>query len=168
MKIAAMLETVGPDNRVAYEAALPAALEYLVEMKRAQNAFSHVLVAGFEDNDPVKFVAAMQLHRDMMTELLGRYDEHIGRVMEARENVHVARVVNRMTQGEFTVLTETGNMFADSDTHKALRARLRELAAEVLASRIVNNPSSAVRDHVEAAAATSAGNPGRGPGSPSV
>nr|WP_250807252.1 hypothetical protein [Neorhizobium tomejilense] len=167
-EVKAILETVGPDNRDAFERAVVAALEYYVDIKKAHNDFAQVLLAGFEDADPVKFIAAIQVHRDRMAELLSDRDENLVKVLENRDNQHIGHVMNRMTKGEFNISTQSGNMFHDTYVHRALRDNLREVAGDVLANRAVETPISDVKDHIERAVADSGsanvtGGPKRGP-----
>lgn len=132
--VTALLEAIPFETKEDKQKVVSLCLEHLVEAKRAELTFAKLLIEGMRSNSPELLLAAVQAYRDSMAAMLAGRDEHLARTLESKSAVVTERIANRMTDGEFARIADTGNSFADIDARRALAERLREVADEAIKS----------------------------------
>jgi hypothetical protein len=130
--VTALLESIPFEEKADREKVVALCLQQLVEAKRAELLFMKLFAEGLRNRSPEILLASVQAYRDEIAAMIAGRDENLARTLESRSTVVTGRIANRMTDGEFARLGDTGNTFTDIEVGRALAERLRELGAEAL------------------------------------
>lgn len=133
-EVANLLESIPFTEKEDKQKVLALCLERLVDAKRAELVFKRLFVEGLTAGSPEILLAAVQAYNDELAKMISGKDEHLARVIESKSTVVTERLANRMTDGEFGVMADTGNTFRDMDVRRALAERLRDVAEETISS----------------------------------
>jgi hypothetical protein len=131
-EVAALLESIPFEDKADRQKVVALCLEQLVAAKRAELVFMKLFAEGLKDKNPEILLSSVQAYRDEIAAMIAGRDENLARTLESKSTVVTERIANRMTDGAYGRLADTGNMFTDIEARKALAERLREVADEAL------------------------------------
>ncbi|MCV9964695.1 hypothetical protein OIU34_22655 [Pararhizobium sp. BT-229] len=131
-EVSALLEGIPFEEKADRDKVVALCLQQLVDAKRAELLFMKLFSEGLRNRSPQILLASVQAYRDEIASMIAGRDENLARTLESRSTVVTERIANRMTDGEFARLGDTGNTFSDIEAGRALAERLRELADEAL------------------------------------
>jgi hypothetical protein len=129
-----LLESIPFTEKEEMQKVVALCLQHLVDAKQAQLVFMKLFDQGLKERNPEILLSSVQAYNDELASIIAGKDEHLARVIESKSTVVTERIANRMTDGAFRIMADSGNTFRDIEVRRALAERLRDVAEEVIKS----------------------------------